>query len=147
MIYHESSRITMSHIEEPWFMMRHFDSVYCMLLKIIWPLKKVRQSALVSDIFSIDFLSLREMMRHRTEKINQWEARRVSRKNNNEFEIKLNSWIWLATILSDDSIVSILFLMHEFSFSIILFAAANCSFYELEFFPTESFQLHVSPTN
>ena len=42
--------------------------------------------------------------------------------------------------------------MHEFSFSIILFAAANCSFYELEFlsnwiFPSWKFQLHVSPTN
>ena len=45
----------------------------------------------------------------------------------------LNSWIWLATILSDDSIVPILFLKREFSFLRILFAAANCSFYRFDF--------------
>ena len=45
----------------------------------------------------------------------------------------LNSWIWLATILSDDSIVPILFLKLEFSFFSFSFAAANCSFFSVGF--------------
>ena len=72
-------------------------------------------------------------------------ARAPFKLDSRDLRPSVNCLIWLAKILSENCIVPILFLQHEFCFLITSFAAINCSLIEFKNIPVRSLRTRKSP--